>query len=110
MIMYPAGSILSPANLSVNLGSGTTTGSYGSLMNTSTEIAFTNGDALHLFSAPTGGATGNFNVNVNLTSYPWLRFDWDQSGVFDDANLPAARFGFGSYRGHDRVIYWRERF
>jgi MSHA biogenesis protein MshQ len=110
MIMYPAGNILSPANLNVNLGSGTTTGNYGSLLNTPIEIAFTNGDALHFFSAPTGGATGSFNVDVNLTSYPWLRFDWDQSGVYDDANLPTARFGFGSYRGHDRIIYWRERF
>lgn len=109
MIMYPAGSILSPANLNVNLGSGTTTGNYGSLMNTAIEIAFTDGDALHSFSAPTGGATGSFNVDVNLMSYPWLRFDWNQDGLYDDVNLPTARFGFGSYRGHDRLIYWRER-
>lgn len=107
-ITYPAGSILTPANLQVSLGSGTTTGSYASI--TATEIEFSSGNAQHSFSAPTGGAQGQFNVEVDLAAYPWLRFDWNQDGNYSDTSLPTARFGFGSYRGHDRVIYWRERF
>lgn len=107
-ITYPAGSILTPANLQVPLTGGTTTGNYASI--TPTEIEFSSGDAKHYFSAPTGGAQGAFTVRVDLTSYPWLRFDWNQDGNYADTSLPNARFGFGSYRGHDRVIYWREVF
>lgn len=107
-ITYPAGNILTPASLTVGLTGGSTTGAYGQM--TATEVAFANGTANHSFSAPTGGGTGSFNVNVDLTSYPWLRFDWNQDGSFSDPALPPARYSFGSYRGHDRVIYWRERF
>lgn len=109
-ITYPAGNILNPANLTVPLTGGSTTGQYLSTTTTTTEIGFTSGDALHRFSMPTGAATGSFNVNVDLSSYPWLRFDWNQDGNYSDTNLPVARFGFGSYRGHDRIIYWREKF
>lgn len=107
-VTYPAGNILTPANLTVGLSGGSTTGNYGAL--SAAEIAFASGDASHFFSAPTGGGTGSFNVTVDLTSYPWLRFDWNQDGSYTDASLPQAQFGFGSYRGHDRVIYWRELF
>lgn len=107
-ITYPSGDILTPANLTVGLSGGSTAGNYGGLG--ATEIAFTNGDAAQFFSAPIGGGTGSFNVNVDLTSYPWLRFDWNQDGNFTDVSLPQTQFGFGSYRGHDRVIYWRELF
>jgi MSHA biogenesis protein MshQ len=122
-VLYPNGNILTSANLTVDLNGGNTAGTYGSMG--LTEITFSSGDAQHFFTAPTGAATGNFNVSINLTSYPWLRFDWNQDATFPtDANcsLPAsnpardsdcnlnARFGFGSYRGHDRVIYWREKF
>ncbi|HSC66353.1 MAG TPA: DUF6701 domain-containing protein [Cellvibrio sp.] len=107
-IIYPAGSILSPSNLTVALTGGSTTGSYSSM--STTEVGFTNGNAQHFFTAPTGSGQGSFNVNVDLTSYPWLRFDWNQDGNYSDTALPTARFGFGQYRGHDRVIYWREKF
>jgi len=110
-ITYPAGTILTPANLNVQLSGGTTTGNYPvNTVSPTTLIGFGNGDARHSFSTPTGGATGSFNVTVDLTSYPWLRFDWNQDGNYSDTSLPTARFGFGQYRGHDRVIYWRERF
>lgn len=107
-ITYPAGTILTPANLTVQLSGGSTTGSYSST--SATEISFTSGSGQHFFTTPTGGAQGTFNVDVNLASYPWLRSDWNQDGDYSDTSLPTARFGFGSYRGHDRVIYWRERF
>ena len=35
----------------------------------------------------------------------WLQFDWDGNGSLDD---PEAEVTFGQYRGHDRVIYWKE--
>lgn len=111
-INYPVGNILTPANLTVTLTEkpGQTTGQYSSPATTATAIGFTGGDAMQRFSAPTGGGQGSFNVDVDLTSYPWLRFDWNQDGNYSDTSLPTARFGFGSYRGHDRIIYWRERF
>lgn len=61
------------------------------------------------FSAP--GLPMEFPVLVNLTNYSWLRSDWNQDGDDDnDTSLPQATISFGSYRGHDRIIYWRERF
>lgn len=107
-ITYPTGNILTDANRTVALTGGSTTGNYGTI--DATQISFAAGDARQFFSAPTGSATGSFNVTVDLTSYPWLRFDWNQDGNYSDTSLPPARFGFGSYRGHDRVIYWREKF
>lgn len=107
-ITYPAGNISVPANLTVALNGGATVGNYDS--STATEINFTSGNANHFFSAPGVGVTGSFDVKVDLTSYPWLRFDWNQDGDYSDTTIPDAEFGFGSYRGHDRIIYWRERF
>ncbi|HTF98458.1 MAG TPA: DUF6701 domain-containing protein [Cellvibrio sp.] len=122
-INYPIGNILTDANRTVALAGGNTTGNY-SVMN-ATQVSFTGGDGGNFFTAPTGTGTGEFTINVDLTTYPWLRFDWNQSGtVPDNANclLPKtntsresdcdirARIGFGRFRGHDRVIYWRERF
>ena len=114
-INYPAGNIATSGNLTVSLTGGTTTGNYSvtNLQNpfvAITNIGFASGDAEHFFATPTNSAQGTFNVDVDLTSYPWLRFDWNQDGNYSDASLPTAHFGFGSYRGHDRVIYWRERF
>ncbi len=109
-ISYPSGNLLTDTNRTVTLSGGSTTGVYNNPLNTPTEIYFKEGDAEHYFLAPTGSATGSFEVNVNLTAYDWLRFDWNQNGNFsDDTSLPTARFGFGSYRGHDRIIYWREK-
>lgn len=47
------------------------------------------------------------SVDVVVSVPMWLQFDWDGDGAHDDA--PAnARATFGSYRGDDRVILWRE--
>ncbi|MEO2267819.1 LamG domain-containing protein [Pseudoalteromonas sp. YIC-656] len=48
--------------------------------------------------------TGDYQL-----SYPasdWLLWDWDGDGKAD--NDPTAVLRFGSYRGNDRIIYWRE--
>ncbi len=67
------------------------------------------GDSGMFVGAP--GARGFFSVDINLINFPWLQFDWNQDGDFNDAgesNLPRFTVTFESYRGHDRVIYWRE--
>ncbi len=105
-ITYPAGAISIDDNRTVNLTGGSTQGTYISL--SPTHVGFNAGSAGQQFTSPNGG-TGEFEVGVNLTDLPWLRFDWDQNGDYSDVSLPNATFNFGSYRGHDRIIYWRER-
>ena len=121
-ILYGAAAtpIVTNQNLNVSLNGGVTTGVYGSI--NATAVNFIAGDARHKFTAPGAAVTGSFPVMVNLASYPWLTSDWDQVNNIptqDQCNPPAATeldcslratFVFGSYRGHDRVIYWRERF
>ncbi len=54
--------------------------------------------------ADSQGKTGDYPV-----SYPaddWLLWDWDGDGKAD--NDPSAVLRFGSFRGNDRIIYWRE--
>ena len=94
------------ANRTVSVGGGSSTGVYNSLAGSA--VNFSNGNAGHYFTAPGTGNMGEINVDVNLTLYPWLRFDWDQDGDHSDSALPTATFTFGSYRGHDRIIYWQE--
>lgn len=106
-INYPAGPISTDANRRVTVGGGTTEGNYRGLR--PSDITFLSGDAGHVFTAPGRGNTGSFEVNVDLLDLPWLRYDWNQDGNHDnDTALPPATISFGSYRGHDRVIYWRE--
>jgi MSHA biogenesis protein MshQ len=105
-IIYPQGAINNAANRTVTVGGATTTGEYVSI--NATQIAFDEGDAGHYFTAPGAGNTGTFDVDVDLTDYPWLRFDWNNDGNYSDAALPSANFTFGNYRGHDRVLYWLE--
>jgi MSHA biogenesis protein MshQ len=111
-ITYPAGNILTDGNRTVSLTGGSTQGTYVNL--SPTHVGFNAGTAGQQFTSPNGG-TGKFMVSVNLTNLPWLRFDWNQDGNFSDISLPSgvylpnATFEFGSYRGNDRIIYWRER-
>ena len=57
------------------------------------------------FSASGDGNYGSVLVEYNLSSQPWLQFDWDGDNSIDTTN---ASLNFGYYRGSDRVIYWRE--
>jgi hypothetical protein len=90
----------------VTVGGGSTQGDYVNY--SGGFVHFLDGQAMNHFTAPGAGNTGSFSVDVSLANYPWLRFDWNKDGVFDDASLPSATFTFGSYRGHDRIIYWQE--
>lgn len=55
-----------------------------------------------LLSSP--GATNTGSVDVEYDAPSWLEFNWSGSGAED----PSATATFGQYRGHDKVIYWRE--
>lgn len=92
------------SSLSVAVGSGSSTASFERL--TAASVGLVDGDAGLSFSAP--GVAGSFELGVDLTDMPWLRHDWNQDGNYDDSLLPAATVSFGQYRGHDRIIYWRE--
>ncbi len=102
------GATLSPGIFIMPLSGGETTGTYPFGLSTNDYISFSGGDAGHYFTVPTNNARGDFKVDIVLSEYSWLRYDWSKDGVDDD--VPTAHFGFGSYRGHDRIIYWRERF
>lgn len=59
---------------------------------------------------------GSVDIEIDLASLSWLQYDWfSATGDLDDAgdpdgvaDNPEARITFGTYRGHDRIIYWEE--
>ena len=57
-----------------------------------------------LLSAPGAGNDGSVDVTVDAPI--WLEYDWSGGGDED----PKGTASFGHFRGHDRVIYWREVF
>ncbi len=104
-IHFDGNSIDVSANRTVALKGGSTNGS----LNISGANVPANGGSFGLsFSAPLPGM-GSFPVDVTLIGLTWLLYDWDQNGTHDN-DPPQATISFGSYRGHDRIIYWRERF
>ena len=65
-------------------------------------------------SAPGADNVGTVALCLNVDD--WMKFDWGNTGGLNlalacgnagDAN-PKATATFGQYRGHDRIIYWRE--
>ncbi|RYY75990.1 MAG: LamG domain-containing protein [Gammaproteobacteria bacterium] len=105
-ITFPAGAISIDGNRTVALTGGSTQATFADL--SATSVGFSAGTAGMVFTSPAGGR-GRFVVGVSLVNMPWLRFDWNQDGNYLDALLPNATYEFGSYRGNDRIIYWRER-
>ena len=65
-----------------------------------------NGDGSLLFTAPGSGNDGSILLNVDHSTQPWLQYDWNGDGALQ--NHSGASATFGQYRGHDRIIYWRE--
>jgi MSHA biogenesis protein MshQ len=57
------------------------------------------------------GSSGVLNMEVEVD--PWFRFDWqddwDNDSLTVDDIHPFFQLNFGSFRSHDRIIYWRER-
>lgn len=65
-----------------------------------------NGDGELLLTAPGSGNEGSILLNVDHSAQTWLQYDWNGDGSLQ--NHPGATASFGQYRGHDRIIYWRE--
>lgn len=106
-IRYVQSGVLSvDSNRTVLIGAGSSTGTFQSI--DQDRIDFIDGDAKQIFSAPGFGNRGVIDVDIDLASYPWLQFDWNQDGDHSDSALPRAHIQFGVGRGHDRVVYWRE--
>lgn len=57
-----------------------------------------------VFSAP--NSQGEVTISLDLSTLPFLQFDWNNDGSQD--NPPTATATFGTYRGNDRIIYRRE--
>ncbi|MBL4828020.1 MAG: hypothetical protein JKY66_09970, partial [Spongiibacteraceae bacterium] len=53
---------------------------------------------------PGEGKTGGLTIQLNVDD--WLEYDWENKDL--DYQDPSAQIHFGLYRGHDRIIYWRE--
>lgn len=62
-----------------------------------------NPNARLTLSAPGIGRDGSVNVTLDVPTH--LEFDWTGAGLVD----PVGTAWFGRYRGHDRIIFWRER-
>jgi hypothetical protein len=54
------------------------------------------------WSVPVSNRYGSFDFEYDAPD--WLEYDWSGSGNED----PTASVSFGRYRGHDKVIYWKE--
>lgn len=67
------------------------------------------GDAGLSFNGPGAGNTGYLELRGQLTAtHPWLMWDWDGDGIYD--NGPSARLTFGIYEGSPKQIYLQERY
>lgn len=104
-VSYPAGTLSADGNRTVALTSGTTQGIYTGI--NSTSIPVSGGKIVHYFTAPGSDNRGTFNVSLNMTGLSWLTDDWNKDNSFSDTNYTAT-YTFESYRGNDRIIYWRE--
>jgi len=56
---------------------------------------------------PEAGNAGFIDVRLDLSTLPYLQFDWDGNGVVED---PLARATFGIFSGNSRQIYYRQIF
>ncbi|UZK02769.1 DUF6701 domain-containing protein [Venatoribacter cucullus] len=73
----------------------TVTGSNGVLLQGQADVV--------ALSAPGAGNTGT--VRINYATPVFLQDDFNNTGALEN---PSGLATFGIFRGHDRVIYWRE--
>jgi MSHA biogenesis protein MshQ len=75
-----------------------------------------NGQSALTYSSPLSSGDGGFSLSApndvgtltiesDLSALPWLRSNWLGAGL-DDPQPATAQFG--QFRGHDRLIFWRE--
>lgn len=110
VVSFNGSAITGASDLLVNLSGGTTEAQFTAL--DSNNIGFTNGDAGLYFLAPGLGITiKSFIVDIDLNDIDWLRSDWGQDdNDNNDTSVPTATMSFKTYRGHDRVLYWRHKY
>ena len=60
-------------------------------------------DSVNPIQVSRPGKTGALLIDIEVDD--WLKYPWNAGG---DEN-PQTQINFGSYRGHDRIIYWREK-
>ena len=76
------------------------------VMSPTTIVSLQSGQTLQtnplLISAP--GAPNTGSVDLTFDAPAWLEFNWLGTGNID----PTGTASFGHFRGHDKVIYWRE--
>ncbi|MGS2717650.1 DUF6701 domain-containing protein [Eionea flava] len=108
-VSFSGVAISADSQLTVDLSGGATTAQFSEL--SPLLINFNQGQAGLSFSAPgVGIALDSFSIDVNLIDTLWLSHDWRQDGDDNNDNeLPAATIRFKSYRGHDRILYWRHQ-
>ncbi|QDF74003.1 MULTISPECIES: DUF6701 domain-containing protein [Shewanella] len=103
---------------SLDAGEGATTGLYRTLPTDFPDLQAYSNAALSLRSGALMNGVGNLyfsipnqagEVPLKLHVSPWLKGYWNYPG--DAANTlfdPRANAYFGTYRGHDKIIFWRE--
>jgi len=108
-VFFNGNSIAAASDLSINLVGGISTAQFNTL--SSNAVGFIGGDAGFSFSAPGANISlDRFVVDVDLSELDWLRYDWNQDGNDNnDTQVPTATMSFKTYRGHDRILYWRHR-
>ncbi|GAA6134684.1 hypothetical protein NBRC116188_14730 [Oceaniserpentilla sp. 4NH20-0058] len=57
------------------------------------------------WSAPANGHYGT--ITTQYSSPSWLTYNWDES-LDTSEEGPITNVTFGRYRGHDKIIYWKE--
>ncbi len=95
-------------NASVTLGpySGNLNSGETNIVNNSGSIVSGKAPTLLQLGAPGNGNEGSVGVSLDVSSWPWLQFDWNGDGALDPTATATA--SFGTYRGSDRVIFWQE--
>ena len=58
------------------------------------------------FSAPGEDNIGHIDITADLSSMPWLQFDWNGNGSHGDN--PTGRASFGIFKGSEKLIFRRE--
>jgi MSHA biogenesis protein MshQ len=88
----------------------TTVGTSDIISGSINELQATNGLFDMVLDIPTytSGDSGVIKIELDVSAYPWLTFDWNNDGIADGVS-PTIYATFGQFRGNDRIIYWREK-
>lgn len=104
--LYGAGATMDVSNVTVsnhtgNINPADVTAADVSFPNPSSVVIAGEGD---LISVSRPGVNKDGTVDIRFGVDPWLQYNWNGTGDED----PMTTVTFGTYRGHDRIIYWRE--